>query len=389
MVASGPLRPLLLLLALAPALLAHPHAAPTLWVDVDIADAEVVLLVTTRLDHLQPWLGDAAKAEDLLDPVADDVRAKALAAVEAVFAASNPVLVDGARLLPRAKGMEVPEDDQGIEMIEYKTFRLAYACTEPPQRVSVRWESFEGASYLGRVAVPGRVLYGMQADILELSPEEPEYVWHAKPRVRPAVAPPANGRPPPWARWLVAGCVGGLLVAGAAEAALGRRRRAVLGTCAAGVAAGAAALLLWPGVPRPSAGEARAIFTALHRNVYRAFEASTEGEVYDLLAANVEESILTRLYLDVHESLILRQRGGAVATIREVEPLGGDVRAGDEAGRFSVDWTWRVHCAVTHWGHTHRRVNEYRARFAVHHDGRSWRIAGMDVLDEKRVETDE
>jgi len=40
---------------------------------------------------------------------------------------------------------------------------------------------------------------------------------------------------------------------------------------------------------------------------------------------------------------------------------------------------------VTHWGHTHDRVNRYRARLTVAPVGGQWRLVGMELVSEERI----
>ena len=52
---------------------------------------------------------------------------------------------------------------------------------------------------------------------------------------------------------------------------------------------------------------------------------------------------------------------------------------------FRVDATWTVSGSVNHFGHVHYRQNRYDA--AVHLvavDG-TWKIRGIEVLDERRL----
>ena len=53
------------------------------------------------------------------------------------------------------------------------------------------------------------------------------------------------------------------------------------------------------------------------RNIYGAFDAASEDEIYDLLATSVDTALLDELYGEIYESLILRSEGGAVCRIEE------------------------------------------------------------------------
>jgi len=104
--------------------------------------------------------------------------------------------------------------------------------------------------------------------------------------------------------------------------------------------------------------------------------------------------MLDQLYLEVYESLILRGEGGAVCDVEKVELVEGSVRVEPDpeqqeqaaAPSFEADWLWRVHGLVSHWGHSHQRTNQYHALYTVAHDGASWKIADVEVLDHERIE---
>lgn len=162
--------------------------------------------------------------------------------------------------------------------------------------------------------------------------------------------------------------------------------------------------------------QARAVFETLHRNVYRAFDYGTEGEVYDALAASVSGELLRDLYLSIRKSLEVREQGGAMARIREVRyEVPGAVPASDDAeqdtgtvneneaseaaqntsGRVAdedLPWpgfryrsTWTVAGTVEHWGHIHERVNRFDGIFTVQLEDGDWKITDFEVIGEKRI----
>ena len=53
---------------------------------------------------------------------------------------------------------------------------------------------------------------------------------------------------------------------------------------------------------------------------------------------------------------------------------------------FEAVWSWHVVGRVTHWGHTHRRRNELKARFQVAFEKGTWKIRDMEVLEHRRVD---
>jgi hypothetical protein len=147
-----------------------------------------------------------------------------------------------------------------------------------------------------------------------------------------------------------------------------------------------------PLVPPPqiSDEQAEAIFAALHKNIYRAFDYHDESHVYDALANSVDGSLLRELYLKIRHGLEMREQSGAVSRVREVklveggkESLDGQQRKDERSFGFHCRWT--VAGTVEHWGHVHARTNEYEARFIVEPREGAWKITEMEVLGEKRV----
>ncbi len=142
--------------------------------------------------------------------------------------------------------------------------------------------------------------------------------------------------------------------------------------------------------PTVTQDEAKLIFSALHKNVYRAFDYKQEEDVYDALAKSVDGDLLQNLYLRIRRGLEMQEQGGAVSRIREVTLLDGRKDAlpggnGYDERAFQYECRWNVNGTVEHWGHIHARTNQYAAVFTVQPRDNAWKITRMDLLDEKRV----
>ena len=137
----------------------------------------------------------------------------------------------------------------------------------------------------------------------------------------------------------------------------------------------------------PPEMEAAQIFQELHRGIYRAFEARTEGEIYDTLALALEGDVLDEVYNEVYQALRTRSTGNTRFDVRRVKPIAAEVLPAEATASpaFRVRYRWRVYGTVAHFGHTHARFNEYEALYLVKHNGSSWRIAGSQVRQNKRV----
>jgi hypothetical protein len=147
-------------------------------------------------------------------------------------------------------------------------------------------------------------------------------------------------------------------------------------------------------VELPDTGQAVAIFEPLHANIYRAFDYVQPSEIYDALERSVDGALLDALYNDIYRGLILQEEGGALSRVQRVDSLGVEVESigllADGRPGFTLQHHWRVTGAVFHWGHSHYRTNEYRARYTVAaggpESGGGWRIRGHQPLEQVRLE---
>jgi hypothetical protein len=146
--------------------------------------------------------------------------------------------------------------------------------------------------------------------------------------------------------------------------------------------------------PRLTEAEAMNIFTPLHANIYRAFDYTREGDIYDALARSVDGPMLDSVYNDVYRGLVMQEEGGAVARVRKVSVLETallDARQDSHgpSDGFRVRARWRVEGVVYHWGHSHTRENEYSAEYAVGARSEGWRIVDAVPLEQRRIQTPE
>jgi hypothetical protein len=131
--------------------------------------------------------------------------------------------------------------------------------------------------------------------------------------------------------------------------------------------------------------EASQIFAQLHKNMFRAFDYRNESDIYDALAKSVDGELLRKLYLQINQSLKMKEQGGTVARIDEVDLLEGQLRSAalpDGDLGFGYRSRWNVAGTVEHWGHVHQRVNEYDANFIVKLVGDNWKIVDLEMVDE-------
>jgi hypothetical protein len=386
-----------LLLAVIP-----PHIGPPIWVELLIEEDAVTLTLSGEPDALETCLGAEL---DLVAPVSEAARVAAEEGFGVLLSERAVLSIDGRPVPMELSELELPVDDPDGDGWLIVSARCRVPLASPPRNVGVVWQAYDGAEFMDEVFVPLTILWGRKVQgLFVLEPAEPEYVWHRPedgvgraralepaiievaptsrrvPLLSIAVALTSVGvwvvmrrRPSPTPVRIALVC-GGLVGAGllrdVGTIEVGSARREV--------------------VALPARDQAFEIFETLHRNVYDAFAARTEDEIYDLLAVSVDLAILDEIYADVYDGLILREEGGAISEVESLDVLDRDVVLADfGAPEFDVTWHWRVNGLVSHWGHLHRRTNEYRAKYRVHHDGRAWKIADATVLEQRRVESGE
>jgi hypothetical protein len=165
-----------------------------------------------------------------------------------------------------------------------------------------------------------------------------------------------------------------------------------------GAALVAGSVLLFPylhvSVARPAAmapkledEQAVRILDGLLRNVYRSFDFREEEDVYDRLEKSVSGELLEEIYLQNRRSFEVQRAGGARAKVKEVEIL--DVAVEGHPDRslayvFRAEWT--AMGEVGHWGHIHMRQNQYTADITAEPVEGAWRITGLELLEEKRID---
>ena len=382
------------LVGLLPTSTVPPHPGPPIWADLVIGDDEVVLELQGEPEPLKRCLGLSVEP---LGDLAPGPRAAVEAEISAWLLANDPITIDGVATLPEIRRLELPIDDPETDGWLTVKATLAWACPSPPRRVAFLWRSYEGTEWGGESYFPLLVKHAGDTRMRSVWEEEPEYVWHASDAPRPdsipdppneAVLTGTSERGPLGTSGVVLLGAGAL---GLVASALGRHRARVP------IALAVVGALLWAQDARaggrvrlPAQEQALELFETLHRNVYAAFDATTEDGIYALLARSLDPAILDEQYAEIYESMILRDEGGAVSSIEEIEVLERAVtlepRRTEAGPSFEVDWTWRVHGAVAHWGHIHRRTNHYRALYTVRHDGRAWRIADVRVQEHSRIE---
>jgi hypothetical protein len=406
-------------LALAPAARGHPGQHMGLKITID--DREVAQYVTfsndflrtltaVKLDELKLSLEDNGFRFD--DPTQEEQMQQA---VGGLFDLKTRVTIDGVVVKPILRqcrfilavnswGLADPAAPPDAEFV------LVYPTKGRPKQVAMVWELYpqdpiRAASGGALGAILAELDAYAESQLVMFTPEEPEVIWHApgKPiqqRVQPVVAAVEPTRIPIPLLSLAVMVFWAVCVLWLRFASIWPRVRRstfcfslvpiAIAVCCHNVLAVPVAAPWGENVRLPDAREATDIFTALHRNVYRAFDYKTESDIYDVLSQSVAGDLLDRVYNEVYQSLIMRDQGGAVARVHSVDVLDTElVSAGrlpdSNRAAFKIRSRWQVYGVVTHWGHFHSRTNEYEALYTVAQLEDKWKITGIEVLDQRRV----
>ncbi|MDP6354078.1 MAG: hypothetical protein QF473_03180 [Planctomycetota bacterium] len=424
---------------------AHPSAVPLVELKVSLTDDALTYRARIPTFAIGPLAGyDLAEGESL--PTSTDE-------VEAFFAKTCPVKIDGIAVRPVLSDILIcaPEllsssrYDEGFGQADPYVQGDAAARPEPPsrwmeakmtlvyntkgapRRVSMVWNVFtaDGAEELGLLNPYGTAAFGgnagQDADLaagspnevialsdlmgrrsfLTFTPYEPESVWHSDARASRAhlmaVVPAAAQKTIQLPLVSIAATVLLILFLAARSRNMPRGSVALTTLIVLVVGIGARDVgrvevkQFWlSGVEVPAETEAKEIFVALHRNVYRAFDYDTEDAIYDTLAQSVSGELLDEVYNEVYQSLVLQDQGGAICKIEKVEILeskmmASNSEAGKGSAKFRVSCRWKVKGLVEHWGHAHRRVNRYGAVYTLRPFGDSWRIYDVEINEQERI----
>ncbi len=184
---------------------------------------------------------------------------------------------------------------------------------------------------------------------------------------------------------ILAGLFGAITIAGTIVAVRIPRIRtggvvaAVVGALLAlGAFAGSA-----PSASSVSESMATRVVEALLANTYHAFAYRDEQKIFDTLAKSVDGPLLEQLYLDIRRGLEDAEDGGPRVKVLRVAVLECDVKPDGRALVARV--LWASDGDVSHWGHSHRRRNQYRGDLRIEPIDGAWRLTDVEILEEERI----
>jgi hypothetical protein len=133
-----------------------------------------------------------------------------------------------------------------------------------------------------------------------------------------------------------------------------------------------------------SVPEAKELISQLLKNTYRAFDFRDEGVIYDKLAICNDKDLLQKIYLQTRKSMVIENQGGIEARVDEVFVAKVE-EVSSEADGPAYKCSWIVKGEVGHWGHKHRRINQYEAIISLRPVDGLWKMHDVDIIEEKRL----
>ena len=134
---------------------------------------------------------------------------------------------------------------------------------------------------------------------------------------------------------------------------------------------------------RPEAG---VLVADLLHNTYRAFDFREESDVYDKLEMCNYGDLLSEIYIQTKRSMILENQGGIQVKLKSINIIDADeVRLKDlEKDALAFQCEWIVEGDVGHWGHIHKRINQYQAFMKIKPVDGSWKMYDLEIIEESR-----
>jgi len=362
--------------------------------------------ILTRVKDLEAWMDLGLRGDEYIE--VDELEALKKRIGEFLLA-KNSVRVDGEALKPILdRSNYVKVSLTGIQLVEQPErmeistaiigIIIAYITDGMPQQVTVDWELFTDQIQ----KVPATATDPAGPLPTYLTADDNVHTWtnflkqYRMPTVQQLAVSDTLGELRIPVITLL--CVGGLLPLGWQVRSRRRKGASVRGPLVIALLLIGGAVAAYPfmqvGMVRPqlvagdlSDPQARELLQTLLKNVYRAFDFRDENDVYDKLALSVSGDLLTEVYLQNRQSFAVQRAGGAQAKIKDIEILeAGAERVDDGSLSYRIRGQWTAMGSVGHWGHVHLRQNRYDANLTVKAVDGSWKIIGLELLEEERID---
>ncbi len=133
---------------------------------------------------------------------------------------------------------------------------------------------------------------------------------------------------------------------------------------------------------RPETNRIQQELRAALDQVYRSFELDDEVAAYNQIAKGVTGDAIRDIYLEVRQSWLGEDGERVLIDQVQVDEI-GDIQWQPDGG-CSLDATWSVRGHVGHFGHSHERQNQYRARIEMLPQDKAWKIRSIHISEYER-----
>ena len=355
---------------------------------------EVRKEIIVRPKDVQRWTDLGLEGVDVITPEMQDA---VKAGIVEFLGKHFPVTIDGqavegtidrVNFLDRTLRSSVVVDGQDIDMLPAAVGVIyVFPTGGLPQLVEMNWDLFSERMQL----VPAATVDQAGPLPIFLEPESSMLRWDnflkfpEMPTLVDIQRPPSLlQRLTRWSRWAF-GILALVLLAHSIRGWRSGLRPPAAGLTATVISLGLAvgSAYAWQSV-RVDSERLQALTGDLLHNVYRAFDYRGEEAVYDVLARSVAGELLAEVYLETRKGLELANQGGAQVKVKDIEMLETRL-AGADGNALNVEARWNVSGSVGHWGHVHQRVNGYHADVTIEERDGSWKLTGLEILQEERL----
>lgn len=289
--------------------------------------------------------------------------------------------------LPVAEGEDLPVPEVMIGMV------YQFAISGAPNKIELRWKELKAPL----VRIPVTIFFGSLSEKRDLVPALPVVRWtndnrlpKPKPLAEMPVIPVATvyQYPVMMILWIIFGVVVYIYM----EVKDKKFPGGMIPFVAAWVLGIAVTSNMQWSITDPFADKAPVIETPaqaetvlqpLLKNVYRAFDYRKEEDIYERLEHSVAGDLLRKLYLQTIQALTLEGQDGTRAHVTDLSANVDKVQPAEKG--FVADTEWTALGTVGHWGHSHTRVNRYKARVTVNTVDGEWKMTALEVLEERRL----
>ncbi|MBL4770692.1 MAG: hypothetical protein JKY61_06025 [Planctomycetes bacterium] len=389
---------------------AHPTDGPDVELRIQRTQAGLRLALRANLVFLDETLGSRREIQHEIAP--EEQEDLELRTIE-WLRDSNLLRVDGQPLdFKKLNATWVPADPEripyfpreGERALTYLDLRLDYPAPANTDRLTVVWPTFPinpvlatpGAPNLDTdptIEVKAVLMAGPEERVVTLTRLEPSYTWRlpqgqGADHLLPVPAVPAIPKGINPTLWKI------LALGAAASATLflwKSKPRLILALVAIGFMFSLGHGSLDTRAEGWNEASAKLVFHSLHGNLYRAFDFHEPEQVYDALEQSVHGDLLEQLYREIHASLIMEEEEGALCRVETVtiEDLTISEQTLQAPLEFTAHCTWKVLGVVHHWGHSHERLLQWKARFKVQATENGWRLVEAKILETRRLELQE